>query len=465
MEIAKEIYMAHQRLSRCSAKFLDFVKDNPGSLIRSNFNSLLSDKRFDYCQPQPWPTFIDQRTKKEFGDAAIKIYDLITSIHDRLFSYNKHKISEYYEISEGVAEFLTYGVDNDYLKSILARGDFIFSTSGGFKCIEFNMQANLGGWELDLQEPLYVNSPAISKFLKEYNVEYHPNHFFPVLLEHILQSYKKRRLNKKETEVNMAIVFNGINGIVETPISLHIQNLYKTVLQKEPEPLRGDFFTCGFDVLKLIDDRLFCGEKQIDILIEMNNGEIPYLFLAAVEKGTLMLYNGPVAQLMSNKLNIALLSEHMYSDLFSAEEREVIKTYIPWTRKVIPGETIYRTDKVKLEDFMLSHRQGLVLKPSMGRGGEEVLIGRLTSPNVWKQKVENALKERNWVIQEHIQSLPFLYQHKEKGCAAHHAIWGLFVFGSLYAGGFVRLLPEKQSKGIINSAQGAEESLILEVKE
>ncbi|MGD2091074.1 MAG: hypothetical protein PVH61_33170 [Candidatus Aminicenantes bacterium] len=464
MEISKEIYLAHQRLSDCSVKFLDFVKDNPDSLDRRYFNALLSDKRFSYFNSQGWPTFINQKTKKEIENAAIKIYELITSIHDRLFSYNTHKISEYYEIPEEITQMLTYGIDKNYLNSILARGDFIFSTSGGLKCIEFNMQANLGGWELDLLEPLYLNSPVISKFLKEYNVQYRCNHFFPVLLEHVLQSYMKRTL-KREPEVNMAIVFPDLKGILKTPTSLHLQNLYKTILQQGPGPLKGDFFICGFDELKIINHCLFCGEKQIDILIEMSNGKVPFLFLIAVKKGNLMLYNGPVAQLMSNKLNIALLSEHMYSDLFSAEEQEVIKTYIPWTRKVIPGETIYKTGKVKLENFMLSHRRGLVLKPSMGRGGDDVVIGRFTSPYVWKQKIENALKERNWVIQEYIQSLPFLYQNGENGCAAHHAIWGLFVFGSRYAGGFVRILPEKHSRGVINTARGAVESIILEVEE
>ena len=62
-------------------------------------------------------------------------------------------------------------------------------------------------------------------------------------------------------------------------------------------------------------------------------------------------------------------------------------------------------------------------------------------------------------------SCPYLYQVGEQGCAPHHAVWGLFVFGSRYNGGFVRMLPEKGNQGVINSHQGAEESIILEVEE
>jgi uncharacterized circularly permuted ATP-grasp superfamily protein len=168
---------------------------------------------------------------------------------------------------------------------------------------------------------------------------------------------------------------------------------------------------------------------------------------------------------MSNKLNLALLSENKDSDIFTSEERKAINKYIPWTRKVVPGDTTYGTKKVKLEDFMLSRREQLVLKPSEGLGGQGVYVGRYTLPHQWKQLVEKAITEHKWVVQEYIQSQPYLYQTSENGCAEHHAVWGLFIFDSHYAGGFVRILPEKNTQGVINSSQGAEESILLEVEE
>jgi hypothetical protein len=263
----------------------------------------------------------------------------------------------------------------------------------------------------------------------------------------------------------MAIVYPEISGIHESETIINLQNLYRDILQQKRAHLKGNLFICGFDVLKVVDQCLFCGDQQIDILVELSNGSVPFTFLMAVKKGNLMLYNGPVTQLMSNKLNIALLSEHENSDLFTPKERKVIKTYIPWTRKVIPGDNTYGTEKIKLEDFLLSHREKLVLKPAEGLGGEDVYVGRFTSPELWKQKIEQALKEKKWVIQEHIQGQNFLYQIGENGYAAHQTIWGLFVFGSRYAGGFVRILPENHGKGVINSTQGAEESIILEIQE
>ena len=135
MEITKEIYTAHQKLSSCSVKFLDFVKDNPGSLVRSNYKALLSgrDRKFNYFTSQPWPTFINEKLKNEVKMAAGTIQDLIKSMLDRWFGYDVHKISRYYELPVYMSQAWLYGVDNDYIKNLLGRGDFIFSPGAGLK--------------------------------------------------------------------------------------------------------------------------------------------------------------------------------------------------------------------------------------------------------------------------------------------------------------------------------------------
>lgn len=466
MEITKELYETHQRLSACSVKFLDFVKDNPMCLQRSHFEPSLSQRHeFWFTRFQSWPTFINKKTKETLKEAALKVYQLIKAIPERLFSYDINKISDYYELPKDITEMLIYGVDKAYLDSLLGRGDFIFTPSGQLKCIEFNVQANMGGWELDIIEPKYINIPVISKFLEENNVKLRHNQLFRVLTEHVLRSFLEKSLKLKRPEINIAIAFPGLKGIAESSIGANLQNLYKTILQREPGALKGNFIICGYDVLKIIDQCLFCGDMQIDILIEMSNGNVPLFFMLAVKAGNLMLYNGPIQRLISNKLNIALLSEHQHSGIFTAEEQEVIKAYIPWTRKVIPGDTIYGTGKIKLEDFICSHRERMVLKSAEGLAGEEVYIGSRTPPDQWRQMVEKAMAEKTWVIQEYIPSPSFLYQTGENDFAPHQTVWGLFAFGNHYAGGFVRILPEKNNKGVINTKQGAEKSIVLEIEE
>ena len=75
--------------------------------------------------------------------------------------------------------------------------------------------------------------------------------------------------------------------------------------------------------------------------------------MEAVKKGNLVLCNGPVARIVSNKLNLALLSEHQDTDMFTLEERETIKKHIPWTRKIVDVDSA----------FLLDRREHLVLNP------------------------------------------------------------------------------------------------------
>ncbi len=459
MNYTKEIYAAHQDLSQCSAAFLEFIKENPACLERSNFERILSDTRFAYFKSQPWPTFINTKKKKEMAEAAQKINDLIKSIIPRFLSYDIQKISSHYEIDPYRVRYLMFGVDENYLKNLLARGDFMVTPTGEFKCLEFNINANLGGWELDVLEPVYTETPIIAKFLKEYSPIIHKNHFFSLLFEHVVDAFQKKHPqvgNRGEMdEVNMAIVYPDPFMLKQHETFSQMQNGYKQTLQKKNHKLNGELIVCGLSALKLSHNFLVHEGRKIHILLEMLNGATPLLYMQLVKDGNLMLNNGPVSKLMSNKLNLAFLSEHQDSDIFSSEEQAVIKKHIPWTRKVLASHT----------SFLLSNQENLVLKPSDGLGGKDVFLGCKTAAVEWAKQVEKAVAEKKWVVQEYVPSASYLYQNGQTGCSPHHAIWGLFVLGSCYAGGFVRIMPEKEIHTAINSALGAEESIIIEVEE
>jgi uncharacterized circularly permuted ATP-grasp superfamily protein len=168
---------------------------------------------------------------------------------------------------------------------------------------------------------------------------------------------------------------------------------------------------------------------------------------------------------MSNKFNLALLSENADSNIFTREERELIVKYIPWTRKIVPGETTYEGKIIDLEDFVRSNRERLVIKPSMGAGGVGVYIGQNLDETRWLEIVKTAFRTKGWLVQEYVESSPYLYQVGENRSTLHNVVWGFFVFGSRYAGGWVRVLPKEGNLGVVNSSQGAEESIIFEIDE
>ena len=107
----------------------------------------------------------------------------------------------------------------------------------------------------------------------------------------------------------------------------------------------------------------------------------------------------------------------------------------------------------------------LVIKPGHGYGGENVFIGKNTSKQKWTEMINKALLGKNWFVQEAIEYQPYLYQASENGCFKHDSVWGFFAFGSRAGGGWLRVLPQKDNRGIVNCHQGATVSAIFEVAE
>jgi hypothetical protein len=229
--------------------------------------------------------------------------------------------------------------------------------------------------------------------------------------------------------------------------------------------LKGRALFCNYDQLEMVDDFLFFGDLKIHILHEQYHGVLSPDTMEVFKRGNICLYNGPITNLLSNKLNLALLSDLQDSDIFTHQERELIKKYIPWTRKITGGDIGFGQDKRKGEDFLRLNREKLVLKFPDGVGGKGIFIGNKTPPDQWEQLTANAIKQGNWLIQEYIESQPYLYQWGEKGCVVHDMVLGVFTVGDVHAGQWARILPKVDSKGIINCAQGAEDSIVFEVEE
>jgi hypothetical protein len=329
------------------------------------------------------------------------------------------------------------------------------------------MSSNLGGWEIDFMQPQYVQTPVISQFIKKENIHFKQSRFFSTLFWHIAREGITRLTHcfGTEKELNVAIGYPELPEYNDKNLDNLLLQLLRQEVKKVDPRFRANLFFCDINQLEPGDQGLLSNGKRIHVLLEQNNGKIPLWMMDFVNMQKLVIFNGPLGQFMTNKLSMALLSTHQDSDIFNNREREIIKKYIPWTRKTEPGTTTFAGKSIEMESFLLRHKDRLVLKPADGLGGVDVTLGKSVSPGQWKTQVENALKHRTWVVQEYLESSQYMLQHGEIGSHPYDAVWGLFVFGKTgYAGGFVRILPDKKGTGVINYHQGAEETLIIEVE-
>lgn len=464
MNIRKTVLDAHGQLSDCSLKFLEYVEQEPELLKRSNFSVL--DALTEAGKPQSWPTFIDKKAVRRLEDAGTNVFDLIRSIPRRIFANDPDKISRYYQVPPDIAEMLLDGADEPHLDRLIGRADFIDSPTG-LKCLEYNISAGLGGMWVAYWEPVYSALPLISKFLNRYGGKIVNKNLYSTLLEHLFDCTPDKFL-QSENEINIAMAIPGHKeGVDRLKENKYLNQIYKNILGRKRlgAGLEGSILFCDYTLMDIKEDCLYYKNKKVHVLVEMYHGIVPAEIMTVFKAGNTCLINGPITKFMSNKLNLAVLSEHENSDLFNAEERENIKKYIPWTRRTVPGlVTTYGTREINLDSFVFDFKDRLIIKPPMGVSGIDVCIGKNTPGEVWKKAMERAFSEKNWVLQEYVESLPYLYQEGENGCGEHNVAWGLFIFGSRYAGGLLRVLPTGDKNGVINSVRGAEETVLFEVE-
>lgn len=461
MGIPKEIKQSRQKLSGFHDDFLDFVEKNPGMLARANFKSL--ELTGDIANLQPWPTFIGPKRKEKFERAAVQLFRLIKQVPRRVFNNDPGKIKDYYNIPLNLAKLQLEGITTGHMDNLLSRCDFILSASG-LKCLEYNVSANLGGLQIPTWESLYLKTPLISTFLQEYAVNIRNKNIISLLLEHVIQPALPA-VPGAETGINTAFVAGNSAHWDRITLEAYLNRLYKEVLSRAGR-LKGCVSLCDYPDLEVVGDSLIYQGNRIHVLIEMYNGLVSPPVLKAFKTGNIFLYNGPVTTLLSNKLNLALLSDYRSTGVFTGEEQALIDAHVPWTRKIGPGSTYYGTRRVDdLEQFIRSHRELLVIKPSIGLGGQGVYVGKSISRSRWDMLVSTALRQKNWVVQEWVESSSGVYQCGPQGYDLCRLVWGFYLFGSRYAGTLVRILPQKKQEGVVNVHQGAEISVVFEVEE
>ncbi|MCP5050914.1 MAG: hypothetical protein GY940_27360, partial [bacterium] len=208
MKIDEEVAEAQQKLSKVNTQFREFAQKNPDALNISSFKSL--DINFEGIVLQAWPTFVNRETTSQFREVSVKLFELVRQLPRRVFGDDIKKISSYYGITEILASSQMEGMTDNHLRSLVARGDFLISSTGLIKCLEYNVTANLGGWYVPIWETLYLNTPIIAKFLKEYQVKLNRKNLILGTLETIARS-AIGKMSPRENEANIAMVRRNIH--------------------------------------------------------------------------------------------------------------------------------------------------------------------------------------------------------------------------------------------------------------
>lgn len=113
--------------------------------------------------------------------------------------------------------------------------------------------------------------------------------------------------------------------------------------------------------------------------------------LAALLEGSCTVVNPFGAVVPQNKRAMALMWEQIHR--FSRRSQDTIRAHVPVTR---------RLEAFHLEQ-LVAQKDDWVLKSDYGAEGDEVVIGKLVTPEVWVESLELARKGR-WIVQRYFNA-------------------------------------------------------------
>jgi glutathione synthase/RimK-type ligase-like ATP-grasp enzyme len=105
---------------------------------------------------------------------------------------------------------------------------------------------------------------------------------------------------------------------------------------------------------------------------------------------------------------------------FSRRSQDTIRAHVPVTRRL---EAFHK-------EQLAAQKDDWVLKSDYGAEGDEVVIGKNVTPEIWSESLAHARKNR-WIVQR--------YFHAKQGARGESVNYGVFVLAGEAAGLYARV--------------------------
>jgi hypothetical protein len=182
-------------------------------------------------------------------------------------------------------------------------------------------------------------------------------------------------------------------------------------------PVLADARRVGFEVIQadLADlrldatGRLLAVDVPIDLVLLqwgsdriVDDGGGLAALRAADRAGTVQLFPRTESALISSKAVLSWLHEDCDADLLAPADHALVRTCVPWTA-CLGLDRDPAADRELLRKAT-GERDRLVAKPAVGKSGNDVFFGNLTSKQDWLPAVVHAARESPLVLQHRVES-------------------------------------------------------------
>jgi len=273
-----------------------------------------------------------------------------------------------------------------------ARLDGFIGEDGVIRFVEYNAESPAGMAYNDELAQVFASLPVMKRFREKFRCSVIPTRGRQ--LNAMLRAHRSR----SERSAAIAIVdWRGLPTLTEF-------EMFQRYFESRGVPT----VICAPDDLTYSRGTLRARGKPINLVYRrvltselLAKDDVSRPLVKAYLEGAVTVVNSFRAKLLHKKMSLALLSDDRYGALYTPPQRAAIAKHIPWTRKIREGHTTYAGKVVDLGDFVIAHRERLVLKPNDEYGGKGVVLGWTIDQHEWEQSFLAALAS-SYVVQERV---------------------------------------------------------------
>jgi hypothetical protein len=406
---------------------------------------------------KPFPTFlkpylVDAAEKKAFETSTELIMSAIEKVADAFFSDDKFK--KLLELDGRVAEYAKMSPVYPNRQIVTRLDAFFIPETKDIKFIEFNCDSPSGmGWH-DVMVDMFWELESVGSLNKEFALV--ADKFLDTHCTMMIKKYHQfceAKGIKPSKDPFLAMVCAR-----ESTIKTDVEIISSVLRQKGYRSRWADPRDFTYDGKKLMLDgeevHLIYRDAIQEFLDEPYFGHTDAA-LKAYRDGNICFINPFSSRVGGLKSVLAVMHDDQFGYLFSEEQKDAIKKYIPWTRLMKSGKSDYQSKKIDLIGFVKENRTKMVLKPTSGYGGQNVIIGPDVDDAEWNDKIALSIKPGNtYVVQElvpiPVDDFPLMEGGKFKGFDKKKVNINFWAYDGIFGGAFVRA----SSGSIINVHQG-----------
>ena len=341
--------------------------------------------------------FISKEDYSKIKDCSERMAGILEKIAKGFF--REKQFQDIFLISED--EKKLFEIDHGYTDTnILCRHDLLFD-GDNIKFLEFNSESPAGIGRLPLLEEIFLDTDQFREFSSKYKISQNKD-LRKSLLDAILKAYDEF---DKGNNSKPRIALVDWEKVCTISDQMHVADYFIS---------QGyDALLCAPSDLRYIDNKLYLWNKQIDIVYKraltselIEKKEKCADLLDAIKDKKVCLVNPFKSNILGDKKILHHLSNGDFNKILDEDEIDLIDKTIPWTRTISKNtQTDHKGKQINLEEFILNNKNLLVLKPSRGFGGNNILIGSEVDEKLWEKAVKDAFLVTDWIVQEYI-SIP-----------------------------------------------------------